>query len=456
MDEHFDPADRLTQKYLEKREQAGRQSQQQWEKELQEREMRLKREEEVLGRLSGLEEMLHTRLLDIDEKHRQELDQLNNLLREKNKENKRLKSSFDTMKALNENMKKQLDEVNEQNKKLSIQSKRVQARLENLQRKNEHCAASNPCNKADVEVTKPPKNGGKKTVTSGKFSSKVLENSTVWMSVFTSRGFAAQFQSSLIMVFFSFFFLSHLAQVLPLVVEQLHHTPVSEHVLLLKLLRLVHSALKHMEIGTQHVALSVTLRRLGEAVSKLPALRTDAQAGGPEPPGSPLLGSPCPHTRLLSALIILRTVTQADVLATALDSLHTELMHEESRGLFLHYGGVQVLLSALRAGHGGRQSTVDILMQLTGSSRYLKSFLDACSCEEFFQMASQLIKNPHLELQSLEKLSILLQKLSGIRKNQRLFEQSSLRLQIQELHHKTDNAHAFLCLNFRSILTNLR
>lgn len=59
----------------------------------------------------------------------------------------------------------------------------------------------------------------------------------------------------------------------------------------------------------------------------------------------------------------------ADVLAQALDSLHTDLMTEESRGLFVHYGGVSALLSMLRAGRGSLNTSVDILMQLTAQSR---------------------------------------------------------------------------------------
>lgn len=65
----------------------------------------------------------------------------------------------------------------------------------------------------------------------------------------------------------------------------------------------------------------------------------------------------------------LSVLSVADVLAQALDSLHTELMSEESRGLFVHYEGVCVLLSMLRAGRGGLQTPVEILMQLTEQSR---------------------------------------------------------------------------------------
>ncbi|KAM9347761.1 coiled-coil domain-containing protein 138 [Symphorus nematophorus] len=455
---------------------AERQSQQQWEKELQERERRLKQQEEAFGRLAGLEEMLHSRILAVEEKHQQEVSQLQDLLREKSKENRRLKSSFNTIKELNDNMKKQLNEISEQNKKLESQSKRVQARLENLQRKYENSIASRGCVKS-TESNKPskkeetgasgkPSNKGSSSPTSLKLLTLLLDwtlDGQTFASVEGNKGKGVGqcLPPELLLN-------ERCLKVLPLLADQLHYTPFSESDLLLNLLRLIHSALRHLDSSTQHVALSATLRRIGEEISKPPAQLTVPQCEDPDLPKScsgaaggpcrswPLYRSPCPHTRILSILIILRTVTQADVLAQALDSLHTELMSEENRGLFIHYGGVCVLLSMLRAGRGGLHTPVDILMQLTEQSRYLNPFLEACSCEEFFRTASQLLKNPRLELPSLEKLSILLQKLSSIRKNRRLFELSSLHLQIQELNHKTNHTHTFLCLNLRSILHNLK
>lgn len=59
----------------------------------------------------------------------------------------------------------------------------------------------------------------------------------------------------------------------------------------------------------------------------------------------------------------------ADVRAQALDSLHTELVSEERRGLFLHYGGLCVLLMVLQAGRSSSHTPMDILMQLTEPSR---------------------------------------------------------------------------------------
>ncbi|XP_076603338.1 coiled-coil domain-containing protein 138 [Chaetodon auriga] len=459
---------------------AERQSQHQWEKELQERERRLKQQEEASGRLAGLEEMIHTRMSAVEEKHQQEVSQLQDLLLDKSKENRRLKSSFDTIKELNDNMKKQLNEVSEQNKKLESQSKRVQARLENLQRKYEHSMASRGCQKVSVkstecikpskkEKTAPPGKPGDKA-SSSPAPLKLLALLLDW--ILDGQPFSSASENKWkdggqclppqIVLH------ERCLKVLPLLADQLHHTPLSEPDLLLNLLRLIHWALRLMDSSTQHVALSATLRRIGEEVSKPAAQLTVPQPEDPDLPRScsgaaggacrswPLYRSPCPHTRLLSTLIILRTVTQADVLAQALDCLRTELMSEDSRGLFIRYSGVCVLLAMIRAGRGGLHTPVDILMQLTEQSRYLNPFLDACGHEEFFRTASQLLKNPRLELPSLEKLSILLQKLSSIRRNRRLFELSSLHLQIRELNHKTSHTHTFLCLNLRSILHNLK
>ncbi|XP_008282407.1 coiled-coil domain-containing protein 138 [Stegastes partitus] len=459
---------------------AERQSQQQWEKELLERQRRLKQEEEAFGRLAGLEETVHAQIQATEEKHQQELSQLQELLRERSKENKRLKSSFDTIKQLNDNMKKQVIEISEQNKKLESQSKRVQARLENLQRKFEQSVASRGHQKESAKSTEciKPHKKEKTAAAAGKPSEKGSSSPTPpkllallldWVldgQMFSSvagkepNGVDQRLPREVVLS-------ERCLKVLPLLADQLHHAPLSEPNLLRNLLRLIHWAVRHLDDSKQHVPLSATLRRIGEEVSKPAAQSTAPRSVDPDLPEScadtpgpfrswPLYQSPCPHTRVLSTLIILRTITQVDVLAQALENLRTELMCEDSRGLFIHYGGLHVLLTTLRAGRTGLDTPIDVLMRLCEQSRYLNSFLEACSCEEFFRAASQLLKNPRLELPSLEKLSILLQKLSGIRRNRRLFELSSLRHQIQELHHNTDPAHTFLCLNLRSILHNLR
>ncbi|CAN9497859.1 unnamed protein product [Ophioblennius macclurei] len=455
-----------------------RQSQQQWERVLREREERLKQQEEALGRLDGLEQMVHARIVAIEEKHRREMSQLQELLREKSRKSKRLKSNFDTIKELNDNMKTQLNKISEQNKTLETQSKRVQARLENLQRKCKHNKASKDLQKGilkSAESSKPDKkekaaaDAGRRHGEKSNLNPPSLKLLTLlldWVLDAQMLSLEAGSQTKDVVQCLppEARLGERCVKVLPLLADQLHHTPSSEPDLLLNVLRLIYGALRHLDNSSQHVALSATLRRIGEEASKPASQCVARRSADPHLPvetsGSfrswPLYRSPCPHTRLLSTLIILRTITQADVLAQALSNLRTDLLGEESRGLFLHCGGVSVLLSLLRANRVGPHAPIDILVQLTEPSRYLKLFLEACSCEEFFKTMSQILKNARLELSSLEQISILLQKLSNIRKNRQLFELSSLHLHIQELHHKTDPAHTFLCLNLRSILFNLK
>ncbi|TNN03154.1 hypothetical protein fugu_000183 [Takifugu bimaculatus] len=103
---------------------AEHQRQHHFERELQERERRLNQQGEAFVRMDGLQETLETRISALEKKHQQEVSELQERLREQSKENRRLKSNFDTIRELNDNMKKQLNEVREQNKKLVNQSKR--------------------------------------------------------------------------------------------------------------------------------------------------------------------------------------------------------------------------------------------------------------------------------------------------------------------------------------------
>ncbi|NXC73198.1 CC138 protein, partial [Anhinga anhinga] len=104
---------------------------------LTEREALLFRHEAALAKIRGVEEEVHTKFGIMKEQHEAEVKQLTEALREITKENRRLKSSFDTLKEMNDSLRKQLSDVTELNKKLEGQARKVQARLENLQRKHE-------------------------------------------------------------------------------------------------------------------------------------------------------------------------------------------------------------------------------------------------------------------------------------------------------------------------------
>nr|XP_046219388.1 coiled-coil domain-containing protein 138-like isoform X2 [Oncorhynchus gorbuscha] len=341
--------------------QAERLSQLQWSAQLQDRE---------------------NRLLQQEESRSEEVSQLQEQLSERTRENKRLKSSFNSIKELNDNMKKQLNVLSEQNKRLENQFRKVQARLENLQRKYEYSMAQkgreNVCQK--VIESKPEKKATSKPA-KGSVSPTplrllallldwILDRQTFPPVAGDSRTAQGHQHTSPVVSL-----LDRCTKVLPLLVEQLHQSSASPDPSgTLSLIKFIYWSLREIDNSIQPVALSSTLRRLGEEVSRVPTQQQDPsgllKTRGPLPPS--LYRSLCPHTRLLSSLIILRTVTQADILAQVLDSLHSDLVCVDVRGLFLQYGGVSVLLALLRGGKGGLQTPLDILLQLSTESLRLK------------------------------------------------------------------------------------
>ncbi|NXD35528.1 CC138 protein, partial [Copsychus sechellarum] len=104
---------------------------------LTEQEALFFQQEGALAKIRGVEEEVHTKIAAIKEQHEAEVKLLTEALREITKENRRLKTSFDGLKEVNDSLRKQLCDVTELNKKLEDQARRVQARLENLQRKYE-------------------------------------------------------------------------------------------------------------------------------------------------------------------------------------------------------------------------------------------------------------------------------------------------------------------------------
>uniref|UniRef100_A0A9J8A1Q4 Coiled-coil domain-containing protein 138 n=1 Tax=Cyprinus carpio carpio TaxID=630221 RepID=A0A9J8A1Q4_CYPCA len=375
--------------------QAERLSQQVWaaqlcerERDLQQRETVFQQQQRSAHRLRVEQELLR-RVQNLQQQYQQEKSDLETALKQKTKENKRMKASFDSMKELNDSMKKQLNEVSEQNRKLECQSRKVQARLENLQRKYE-CFTTHRSRETAVPKAHDPKPSKPEKPASNKAAGKVM---CVWFNERVSVDEAVYTMSSL--------------------------SPL------------------------QHAVLTSTLRRLGEEVSRGSRV-------------APLFKSSCLHTRFLCSLIIIKTISQVDVLAQAVEVLSGAVRTDEGQALFLEYQALPAVLALLRSGSPGLLApSVDVLLQMSAESRTLSSFLDQCSSEDFFRCASLFLRNPRLEPPLLEKMLMLLQKLSGIRSNKRLFEASSLHLLLQEMHRTSDRSQAFISMNLSSILLNL-
>ncbi|KAL1267297.1 hypothetical protein QQF64_032660 [Cirrhinus molitorella] len=443
--------------------QAERLSQQAWAAELCERERDLQQRENAflqqqrnVHRLRGAQQEALTHVQSLQQQYQLEKSELEAALKQKTKENKRMRSSFDSMKELNDSMKKQLNEVSEQNRKLECQSRKVQARLENLQRKYESFTTHRSRETSVPKPCKPEKpqssKAAGKAVAHGP-SLKLLALLMDWLvdsQLMESRNgpnLGVPQPSSQ----------ERCARVLPMLVEQLHgatdssssSSSSSSSALLLSLLRCIYCCLIHLERSSQHSVLTSTLRRLGEEVSR----------GSCDPGRSriaPLFKSSCLHTRFLCSLIIIKTISQVDVLAQAVDVLSASVRTDDGQALFLEYKALPAVLALLRSGSPALLApSLDVLLHMSSQSRSLSCFLDECSSEDFFRCASQFLRHPRLEPPLLENMLMLLQKLSGIRKNKRLFEASSLHLLLQEMHRTSDRRQAFINMNLSSILLNL-
>ncbi|XP_058042476.1 coiled-coil domain-containing protein 138 isoform X3 [Ahaetulla prasina] len=436
------------------------------------REIQLCRHEAALIKIKGVEEEVHTKFQIMKEQHAAEIKQLSNVLKEKIKENKRLKTSFETLKELNDTLKKQLSDVTEQNKKLEVQSRKVQARLENLQRKHEFLSVQR-----SKEATFQDRKSVKleRAIAPAKAYKLPLNPHVYNLLTVLMDWISEQHLCKLIvdedkenipkltgtLVSSRNCIKEKCVKLLPLVVEQLQWLPFVNPNLHFPVVKCIYWAVRQLNGNTQHTAMTSTMRRLGEdlfkgVVPKESQHNSSEHATDSKPKAASFFKSCNLSLRVVSTLIIIKVVTQADYLAQAFDSLCIDLKTEEGKVLFLDYQAVPIILTHLRISRKGILSNaIDSLLQMTTESRYLNRFLETCSNELFFRTCSVLLRSSNLDIQLLEKLSILLQKLSKIKSNKKMFELFTLHLMIQELLRTAHPDHTFLCINLNSILFNL-
>ncbi|XP_039385881.1 coiled-coil domain-containing protein 138 isoform X8 [Mauremys reevesii] len=402
--------------------------------------------------------------------HEAEVKQLSETLKEKTKESKRLKSSFDTLKEMNDSLKKQLSDVSEQNKKMEVQARKVQARLENLQRKHEFLTIqkSKDVSQAmqEIKSVKQEKMAATSKICKVPLNSHVYELLTVLMDWISDQFLKVKIEeegrdNQTLTYTHKNYTQEKCAKLLPIVAEQLQWMPFVNPKLHMPVIKFIYWAIRQLNCGTQHSTMTSTMRRLGEDIFKGIVTKgnqhgSSEQLAESKPKIAAFFKSSILPLRFVSTLIVLKTVTQADYLAQAFDSLCVDLKTDEGKALFLEYQSVPVILSHLRISSRGLLSNaIDGLLQMTMESGFLQPFLEACSNESFFRTCSVLLRNPKLDLLIVEKLSIILQKLSRIKSNKKMFELFTIHLMIQELQRTTHPNHAFLCINLNSILFNL-
>uniref|UniRef100_G3SMB1 Coiled-coil domain containing 138 n=1 Tax=Loxodonta africana TaxID=9785 RepID=G3SMB1_LOXAF len=382
---------------------------------LAEREQLLFRHETALSKIKGVEEEVLTRFQIIKEQHEAEVEHLTEALKERTKESKRLRSSFDALKELNDSLKKQLNEVSEENRKMEVQAKRVQARLDNLQRKYEFMTIqrlkgnSQPAH--EMKTLKQEKIPISKTY-KVPLNAQVYELLAMFMdwisdhhlSQLKNEEFGLEGEKPLI---------KHSSQrndiqekcvkLLPVIAEQLqwmpfvnarHHEPF---------VKFIYWSLRQLDAGTQHSTLTSTLRRLGEDIFKgvvTKGIQDNSLEHSVEnkPKTAAFFKSSSLPLRFLSTLIVLKTVTQADYLAQAFDSLCLDLKTDEGKTLFLDCQAVPVILGHLRISSKGLLSNViDSLLQMTVESSKFLSFVNLKKNEIIFlAICNWLLSNPKL------------------------------------------------------------
>ncbi|XP_059677787.1 coiled-coil domain-containing protein 138 [Gavia stellata] len=441
---------------------------------LTERETLLFRHEAALAKIRGVEEEVHTKFGIIKEQHEAEVKQLTEALREITKENRRLKSSFDTLKEMNDSLRKQLGDVTELNKKLEGQARKVQARLENLQRKHEFLVVQKSKDiRQVVQQSKPVKQ--EKVMVTSKIAKLPLNSQVYELLTFLMDWISDQHLSKIkiqeerenshkllvTQTSKKTCTQERCMKLLPVATEQLQWMPFVNPKLHMPVIKFIYWSIRQLDSGIQHATMTSTMRRLGEdifkgIVSKGNLHSSSEQSTESKSKSAAFFKSSCMPLRFLSTLIVLKTVTQVDYLAQAFDSLRIDLKTDEGKALFLEYQCVPVILSHLKVSSRGLlSSALDGLLQMTMESGFLHPFLEACSNESFFRTCSVLLRSSKLDIQILEKLCVILQKLSRIKSNKKMFELFTLHQMIQELHRTTNPDHAFLCINLNSILLNL-
>ncbi|XP_017939498.1 coiled-coil domain-containing protein 138 [Manacus vitellinus] len=441
---------------------------------LTEREALIFKHEAALAKIRGVEKEVHTKFGAIKQRHEAEVKQLTEALREITKENRRLKSSFDTLKEMNDSLRKQLSDVTELNKKLEGQARKVQARLENLQRKHEFSIVRKSDNICQVmQQSKPVKQ--EKVMVTSKIAKLPLNSQVYELLSFLMDWISDQHLSKIktqeeredsykLMVTQSSDKLStrqKCMKLLPIATEQLQWMPYVNSKLHMPVIKFIYWSIRQLDTDIQQATMRSTMRRLGEdifkgIVSKGNPHGSSEQSVESKSKSAAFFKSSYMPLRFVSTLIVLKTVTQVDYLAQAFDSLRIDLKTDEGKALFLEYQCVPVVLSHLKVSSRGLlSSALEGLLQMTTESDSLQPFLEACSNEPFFQTCSVLLRSSKLDVPVLEKLCVILQKLSRIKSNKKMFELFALHQMIQELHRTTNPDHTFLFINLNSILLNL-
>eukprot|EP00050_Salpingoeca_kvevrii_P000595 m.151932 g.151932 ORF g.151932 m.151932 type:complete len:694 (-) comp10159_c2_seq1:105-2186(-) len=200
---------------------------------------------------------------------------------------------------------------------------------------------------------------------------------------------------------------------------------------------------------------SAAVRRVGELVL--------GSSSGPCANGPSLLKAQHPLVRLNAALIVLEALTQADVVAQALEVLSTDMLDSDVRSEFARSRGIHALLHVVsRATRPLQRQALDVVLLVTGDAKVpadeSEAFLRELLVEPWFAaflgvLAHRPGSMPTTDLALKEKLAVVLHRLAKLRGSVRLFEKIRYLL-LDELQAHGQSS-PFLALNLRAVLLAL-
>ncbi|XP_065058369.1 coiled-coil domain-containing protein 138-like isoform X2 [Rhopilema esculentum] len=390
---------------------------------------------------------------------------------ETTEESKRTKLSFKIMKQANDSLKKQNSQLEEDNRKLEEKLSSFNNRISNLQRKNE-ILKKEVNDSRTLELTKQ-NNEKLETSIEKKLKQTKVELDSLSETLGICLDWVAESQLK-----------QHVKTLITNETNEVAENDIAIEIASEKAFKIVQpipSFLDHISNSasklsflhfvfwslllaeyTQKRKSGVPLaayRRIGEKLfkSQIPqADSSDKKLAVKKSDQSVYSRMNDAKIRILSEFIILKTTSQADILAKVLEELKSDTRSEEGKEIFIHFHGAAVLLSFLGGKHKGLlHLSVDVLMQITVESPFMGQFLESLSNQLWIKTFYDLFQRRSVENAVLEKLSIVLQRLSKIKSNQKYFDNVQFSKLIRELAANLDVERPFLALNLRSILLNL-
>eukprot|EP00128_Syssomonas_multiformis_P006216 Colp12_sorted_trinity150504_noHs@615 len=445
----------------------ARQKMQEFEAELGEREILEENTQRAEAALSKLKAGYEQRISDLEQKHHQSLDlseELKEQLDLKNKECKKYKKQWTDLRASNDLIRSKATQLQAQTTQLQAQVKALEERLlkqqrafdvrvrtmqqeadQRVQEAERHVQTwEAECRKYELQAKGVSANQAPKDL------NRMYDTMVALLEWLADRrgntvcesAKGGSVTNSLVKV-------ESCIKTFPLLVDLLRPLSVHAEQSQAPCLELLLACIAALDDVDKRSAFSATYRRLGHVVYVSKESR---------PPI--LLASGDVRVRVLSCLAVLKTLTQADVLAQVLQALCGDLTEDEAKRVFLSHQGVAAVSLLLRPSCRGTLSHVaDVLLVMTADSGWVEDFLSQCNSDTWLRLVSVVMREPTVPVVEVkEKLSVVLHKLSAIKGTAKRFQACLLPHILDEILRTagSDPSRSFLALNIRSTLHNIR